>query len=118
MVQRSESKTKKAEYWRRVTGEWKRSGQSQATFCEARNLKLTTFRWWRHRLLREASDGAKAEELDTQAPFIPIRLIDLPSPSSPPIEIHLPNSKRIQVPPGFDPDTLRRVLAILDECAC
>lgn len=115
MTQRSKSHSKKAAYWRRVTREWKQSGQSQAAFCETRNLKLTTFRWWRHRLLREAAEAAKTKETGSSAPFIPVRIVETSSPSSQPIEIVLANLQRIRVPSGFDPDTLRRVLAILDE---
>lgn len=99
MTQRSKSHSKKAAYWRRVTREWKRSGQSQAAFCEAKNLKLTTFRWWRHQLLREAAEAAKAKGIDSPASFVPVRIVDTPSSSSPPIEILLSNSRRIQIPP-------------------
>ena len=115
MAKRSNSHSKKAAYWRRMTQEWKRSGQSQAAFCETRNLKLTTFRWWRHRLLRETAEAAKAKGTDSSAPFIPVRLVDPSSSSSQPIEIVLANSQRIRVPSEFDSDTLRRILAILDE---
>jgi hypothetical protein len=118
MAQRSKSHSKKAAYWRRMAKEWKRSGQSQAAFCQARELKLTTFRWWRHQLLRADAKVTEAKRTDSRGSFIPVRIIDTPSSPSQHIEILLSDSKRIQIPPGFDPNTLRQVLAILDELAC
>jgi transposase len=40
-------------------------------------------------------------------------------PAAAPIEIALPNGRLVRVPPGFDPATLERVLAIAAEAgAC
>lgn len=118
MAKPSKSHSEKVAYWQRFVNEWERSGQSQAAFCQARDLKLSTFRWWRHQLLQEAAESGQAKGSKSQELFIPVRIVDTPSSPSAPIEILLPNTRRIQIHPGFDPNTLRQVLAVLDESAC
>jgi hypothetical protein len=57
-----------------------------------------------------------------QATFLPIQLADLPSRASAPdrcdLEIVLACGPRIVVRPGFDLETLRRVVAVLEGRPC
>jgi hypothetical protein len=64
---------------------------------------------------------AVTAELSTQPPtFLPIRLAEGITPSlepSPPsaIQVVLRQGRRVAVGPGFDPETLRRVVAVLED---
>lgn len=42
----------KAAYWREAIRNWEKSGKSQAAFCRERRLTLSTFTYWRKRLVK------------------------------------------------------------------
>jgi hypothetical protein len=44
-----------SEEWKRLVGEWQRSGRSAAEFCRARGLSERTLAWWRWRLRTAAT---------------------------------------------------------------
>ena len=44
-------------YWTRVVGQFERSGEGQAEFCERRQLGLSSLRHWLYRLRRESREG-------------------------------------------------------------
>ena len=112
------TKSKGSSYWRQRVEDWSRSGQSQVEFCRKEDLTLSTFRWWRRRLQIQASPlPSQSSAKAGRGPFLPVRLLD-PIPRGTFLEIHLPGERRIHVPPGFDPETLKAVLAVLEECAC
>jgi transposase len=119
----------RAEWTERVK-RWKRSGLSAAEFARREGLKAKHLHWWSWKL--GASDAAPPAD---EPRFLPVRVVSSPAPasstpaalvmSSPawpaaaPIEIALPNGRLVRVPPGFDPATLERVLAIAAEAgAC
>ena len=121
----------RAEWTERVK-RWKRSGLSAAEFARREGLKAKQLHWWNWKL--GASDSAPAPD---EPRFLPVRVVSAParaaasstpaalvttSPSWPgatAIEIALPNGRLVRVPPGFDPATLERVLAIAAEAgAC
>jgi hypothetical protein len=109
--------------------EWQDSGLSLPAFCERRGLNRGTMQGWvykrGHRLAveqarREARGG---RVLDEQAPaptFLPVRLAEsIPiEASGPGVEVVLGPGRRIVVAPGFDPETLRRVVAVLEGRPC
>ncbi len=115
----------RAEWTERVK-RWKRSGLSAAEFARREGLKAKQLHWWTWKL--GASDGAPPPE---EPRFLPVRVVSAPAPApsalaefvktSPSgsaataIEIALPNGRLVRVPPGFDPATLERVLAIAAE---
>lgn len=50
--------SERAVYWRRLLGEWERSGLSQAEFCRRRGLKAVNLAWWKRRLQGAADTRA------------------------------------------------------------
>ena len=42
------------EHWKRLVSEWQSSGLSQAEFCRQRAIRLTTFNFWKLRVLKQA----------------------------------------------------------------
>lgn len=113
--------------WSERVKRWKRSGLSAAEFGRREGLKATQLYWWTWKL--GASEPAPAPD---EPRFLPVRVVSAPAaaPSRPAaalvttsssgsavgaIEIALPNGRLVRVPPGFDPATLERVLAIAAE---
>jgi|SRR5271166_3475780 len=94
-------------YWRMVLTRWKRSGLSVRTFCRAEGLHQGTFYWWRRELKRR--DQPKPA-------FLPVRILhERAEPSRGGIEVVLANGRLVRVGAGFDPQTLVRVVELLEE---
>jgi hypothetical protein len=77
------------------------------------------------RALEEARREARAAEppLPDPAPaFLPVRIAQATARDEAPdrtgVEVVLGPTRRIVVTPGFDPETLRRVVAVLEDRPC
>ncbi len=126
--------------WATLFREWRDSGLTQPEFCQRRGVSLHTFR---RRLYHpdarpatvDARRPAAARVVRPAAPpagerppdFLPVRVVgdDLPSlvpaprPSpGRPAEVILAGGRRIAVPPGFDAETLLRLIAVLEPTRC
>jgi hypothetical protein len=115
--------------WAALIDEWQDSGLSLPAFCERRGLNPGTMRGWIYkRGHRRAIDQARREAHAGRAPdeeapaptFLPVRLTEpLPvAAAAPGVEVVLGPTRRVVVTPGFDPETLRRVLAVLEGRPC
>ncbi len=107
--QRSRSKER---FWRRMMGQWCRSGLPIRAFCAQQQLSEPSFYFWRRALAHR----------DAQAtPFVPVHIVPdekpatAPATSSPGLEVVLGTGRVLRISPGFDGPTLRRLLAILEE---
>jgi hypothetical protein len=81
------------------------SGRSVRAFCRARRLPPTTFYKLRARLAAEHERPA----------FVELRATErIDSPAEAAIELALANGGRVLVRPGFEPQTLRALLGVLD----
>jgi hypothetical protein len=102
----------RAQRWRQLVADWQHSGLSVRAFCERRGLAVPTFYLWRRRL--QASPPA--------ATFVPVRVRDQATLATAGqyagLELVLPHGCCLRVPVGFDADTLRQLLAVLEEPAC
>ena len=104
------------EFWREQVRRQRSSGLSQAAFCRRNRLVPGTFAWWTRELrCRDQKRNTRA------APrFVPVRVLPgAPSTSKlsldGALQVELANGRRIRVDPGFDPDALRQLLAVLEE---
>lgn len=114
--------------WAALIDEWQDSGLSVPDFCERRGINPGTMRGWiskrSHRLAidqaRRTHAGPANAETATTPVFLPVRLTEpLPGPTAAPgVEVVLGPTRRIAVAPGFDPETLRRVVAVLEDRPC
>jgi hypothetical protein len=108
--------------WNAILSEFRRSGLTQAEFCRRRDLPLHTFRkhLYRPRLDRSASAGRPAPSADDH--FFPVTILPAPNPSPADsrshLELILPTGHRIAVAPGFDPDALRHLIAVVEGRPC
>jgi hypothetical protein len=108
--------------WNALLNEFRRSGLTQAEFCQRRGLSLHSFRKHLYRRPSPKPTPANALPSDAAAHFLPVTLLPDPSPttaaSRPTLELLLSNGRRIAVPPGFDPQTLRQLIATVEERPC
>jgi transposase len=96
------------QYWRGYLTRWEASGLSVRDFCEFHDLSQQSFYWWR----REIPHRDQAE-----SQFLPVQVIpDEPPPQSDggAVEIVLAQGRLVRVRPGFDPQTLVRVVELLE----
>ena len=108
--------------WRKRVEQWKSSGLSAAEFAQRAGLNRHTLQNWNWRLNAQHKDRphdcANPREMPHRVPFVEVALTR-PTASAQscgpaqPLELVLPDGSRLRIPPRFDPDALRRVLALL-----
>jgi hypothetical protein len=123
------------DYWSAVVAQFHRSGLTQADFCRTRHLSVHSFRQWLYRLGRStpAADRPRTRlSISTKvAParpgkpaFLPVHIRPEHSATtdsyqgvvaSQSLEVILGHDRRVRIPVGFDPVTLRQLLEVLEE---
>lgn len=111
--------------WLRRLEDWSHSGLSGKAYCERHGLSGSTFRWWKRELRRRGKWPVAVEPEEpclpgrvcapTHLPFLPITVV---STSRPALMLSVSGRYRVEIPRGFDSETLERVLAILEQRAC
>ena len=119
--------------WAALIDEWRQSGLGLSAFCKQRGLSRGTMQNWVYKpaLKLAVEDARRASRARRDAPvaraeppalppaFLPVRLAAVIAPPTGPknhtaIEVVLGEGRRIVVSPGFDPETLRQVVAALE----
>jgi len=61
--------SERGRYWRELIREWRRSGQTQRAFCQARGVNHGTFAWWKREIggREHASTSAPSCAIGTPA---------------------------------------------------
>src|SRR5262249_18477025 len=105
------------EHWRLLIDQWRRSGLSVRAFCDRHDLALPSFYAWRRRLQQgqPSAQGARGPQAVT---FLPVHIQPEPTDHRPPLELVLAGGRCLRIPPGFDPNALRALLAVLEEPPC
>jgi lambda repressor-like predicted transcriptional regulator len=117
------------ERWADVVSVWRASGLSQREFCVRRGISDRALNNWLYkspyrervaRILAARSQGGHQAETPR---FMPVSVVaamgDAEAKSlATPIEVVLPTGLRIAVTPGFDAETLRRVVVTLETRPC
>jgi len=113
----------KERFWRRTIREWRRSGLSVREFCDWQQLSEAAFFAWRRKLVERDQDSESqiGKTVAVQPQFIPVQVVpdvarDVRAVDC--LEVQLPTGVRLQIPAGFDRQTLADVLAILEPRAC
>jgi hypothetical protein len=114
--------------WAALIDAWQRSGLSLPAFCTRRGLNAKTMQGWvykrthRGALERAQRDAGAAEDPPRATEFLPVRIVDAErehvGASRSGVAILLGVGRRIAVEAGFDSETLRRVVAVLEERPC
>jgi Transposase len=107
MAQGKPRDPRKEQQWRSWLLRWQHSGLTVSDFCRRHHLGEPSFYAWRRQL--QQRDAAAAN-------FVPVRVIpDEPHQPAIPIHVVLANGRQLHITPGFDPATLRQLLAVLEE---
>jgi hypothetical protein len=125
--------------WGSLIEEWKQSGLKLPEFCRRQGLSRGTMQGWVYKpALKKAIEAArrKAPGRTVQAShestpvepspapaFLPVHFAEVSTRTLPPtdraaIEVVLGGGRRVAVGPGFDEQTLRRVVAVLESRPC
>ena len=129
---------RQAAEWAALIDDWRRTGLGLSAFCRIHGLSQGTMQNWVYKpALKRAVVEARREAHSTPigpghvegipaaepAPaFLPVHVAES-TPSSPPthrsgVEIVLGTGRRVLLEAGFDPETLRRVVAVLEGRPC
>jgi hypothetical protein len=126
---------RQAAEWASLIDRWRASGLSLPDFCSQHGLKRGTMQNWVYKTplkraveeVRRQARSAGTPHLDQLPPpapspaFLPIRVTEAAGPPVPEragVEVVLAPGRRIVIAPGFDPETLRRVVAVLEGLPC
>lgn len=124
--------------WSAVIADFHHSGLTHAEFCRRRHVSIHSFRKRLYQLRSaQASQSSSAPSaplpavrtpaISANALFLPVHIRSQPRssssqavPSKPAatLELVLPDDRLIRVPVGFDPPTLRQLLAVLEDQSC
>ena len=106
----------KERFWREAIGRWRRSGQTIRGFCRKQGLSEVSFHAWRRTIAQRDEQVPCATPLNCEPVFVPVRLTPaVPGANEVPLELVLGSGRIVRVPPGFDADTLRQLLTVLDD---
>jgi hypothetical protein len=124
--------------WAALIDEWKQGGLDLPEFCRRRGLSRGTMQGWIYKtplkraieatrrqesgkIARPAPEATPAESPPSVA-FLPVRFAEAVVPQRPAdhaaIEVILGGGRRVAVGPGFDEETLRRVVIALESDPC
>lgn len=135
--------TERAKYWATQVRAWERSGLTQAEYCRRRRIKAGSFAWWKRQLLdpahgrptrpadrpRQSARASKQRERLTKPPERAKRrarpakssapFVELPLASAFPAttyDLVLVGGRAIRIPSQFDPETLSRLISVVESC--
>jgi hypothetical protein len=112
--------------WVSLIDQWHDSGLGLSAFCERHGLNFGTMSGWAykqtHKGALERARGEADADTSPAAAFVPIRVIEtepaLRSSDRSGIEIVVGTGRRVMVGAGFDAETLRRVVLVLEDRTC
>jgi transposase-like protein len=108
----------KQQRWLDLVRQWEASKLSVRAFCQRFRLREPSFYFWR-RSLRELGllpEAAQPAPRQAEAAFVRVA-VDAGDTVPASIEVILAHNRRVHVHVGFDADTLRRLLRVLEEPA-
>lgn len=98
------------DYWREHQEKWLNSGLSQSKYCECEGIKISSFCYWRSRILSEDSSQVAVGFSTLESPQASGKPYLTPS-----IQMALPNGLRIGIDNGVCTSLLNHVLSFVRE---
>jgi len=108
----------KARYWQRTISEAARSGMSIRQFCRQRRLKESQFYWWQHKLRASRGAGTTPRPSGNGRPASFALVSEEAEARDAGIELVLGDGRKLRIRQGVDEETLRSVLAALEQPRC
>jgi hypothetical protein len=123
---------RQAAEWAALIDQWRQSGLSLPAFCQRHGLSRGSMQNWVYKPeLKRAVDDARREaqrHLDVrpasaaEPAFLPVRVVQAVAGSEVSdrsgVEVVIGPTRRVVIKPGFDSETLRRVVAVLEGRPC
>jgi hypothetical protein len=104
----------KERYWAKAIGDAARSGISIREFCRRRKLSESRFYWWQRRLKdRTLSERRQSAGSGIETSFALVS--DGSEVGMAGVELVLSHGQRLRIGRGIDEQTLRTVLAVLEQ---
>lgn len=100
----SKRESNRQRWLERIT-DWQQSDLSQKAYCEQHHLGLASFRRW-HRIFMMQKRAKDTPSVS----FLPVNLVE-PSASS--LTLRVNEHLTLEIPTGFDPNTLKQVIQVL-----
>lgn len=122
-VRTPEAKARREAHWRTVVERWRASGLAKTEFARREQISPDVLGWWqveihkRDRARRRQAPAARPRRKTAPRPaaFIPVRVVEpAPAPSPAALEI-LAGGHAVRIRPGFDAETLKRLVAVLED---
>jgi len=121
-----EAKARREAHWRRLLQRWKRSGLPKTEFAQREKISPDVLYWWDREIERRDRAGRRGaarppkpgSPVTRRGTFIPVRVVGPTPPAVPSTLEVVAGGQVVRVRPGFDPETLRRLVAVLEDRAC
>ena len=98
---------KKLDRWKSLITDWQTSGQTREVFCRERDLKISTFSYWRTKINKLGSAGTRAPMKDSFIRY------SLPSSVSNGFTIEWPDGMKLRLPSGIRLQEIAELLGAL-----
>ena len=108
----------KARYWQRRIREAVPSGKSIRAFCRQRRLRESQFYWWQRKLRASREAGRTPRSSGNARPASFALVSDESGAGNGGIELVLGDGRKLRIRRGVDEETLRAVLATLEQPRC
>jgi hypothetical protein len=107
------------EEWAKRVARWKDSGLTAKEFAAELGINPRSLTFWKWRLGKPSEPASKLSAASVKngggSPARTLPLIELAQSTAPMrFELELSGGRRLAIPVTFDPDALRRLLAVLD----
>jgi hypothetical protein len=95
--------------------EWRRSGKTSKEFASETGVHPATLLWWSTKLRTERGVArAAGSDLEAAGGFEQWPIVEVRAGvNDDRFELELGGGRRLRIPPGFDAETLGRLLAVL-----
>lgn len=123
-TRRSQSEAERAReaHWRKILGEQTTSGLSHSAFCRKKKISANAYFWWKREILVRDKRRRRSsrKDSDDKPKLVPVRIRapEFVGYRSESFEVVLSSDRVVRVPAGFDPESLKRLLAVLEDGAC
>jgi hypothetical protein len=113
-MSRQQRDLKRERTWRRHIAEQRASGQTIRAYCDARQIRETSFYFWRTEIAkRDREAAAEPNTVPKTAAFVPVAVVASSTTASSAIDIRLASGHHLRVRAGCDCRLLAEVVAVL-----
>ena len=111
MKSKEGGEAQKKTYWQEHIQAWGQSGVSQAHYCKARSLPLSTFQYWRRKINQDSNDPPRFFPL---AVMPSIEALDKSSPGK--LRVILGDRRFVlEIGEDFSETTLKKLIVALEQ---